>query len=563
MPQETPTPPAAKQAENTNPQPKEATQGSAASSNNKQEQSSSTVASSSKEVSGNVAKLKEMRTNILGLPYKYGKTSNSTNPAAATSTTEVVDIIHDYPWIAESVKETANSKDILFRSINTGSAKDADPEGYTYSKKTNVPVCYIAERKSVVNAGIANIIGLLSSVNDIGNSAAELSASAGDGIIGTASGAISEGISSFKRMVSENIEKYLPGFAALLKANNLNDEILNPYRYLYITADTGKRYVFPLASSESAGFIQGKLAWGAPKGGTPGWMKKINDALSNVLNNVIAGATLVRNFSSLGGDGSTSDDNGNVNEKIKSFTYPETGETIKVSFTLYNTTKKNAWKDNFRFLYLWAVRNLPLRTETISFIPPMLYDIIIPGIKRMPVCALTQMAVKPTGMTRLLECPNFIDTKSTGRTIPVNVPEAWIIDLTFQSLIGPSANLMLANTVGQMGIEAAMDFGEMTKLNAEELASTASEMDEKREEIRKLCEDIKRSEEFDKAREQMKQAEINGYANQMYNFADHNLLYGKKEQISNANIYDAETKSFKKRCLCYNSQIRSVFSELF
>lgn len=462
--------------------------------------------------------LKAERDRIVGLSYKYnGKNTSVTvnsneynvNGSKKTYITrditnaEIVDVVNDYPWILD--KSVGSASDLTFGAQIAGSNGQ---QAVTYKKKNKIPVCYITERKSVVNATIANILGLLSTINDIGNNL-EAAGNATGGWVSDGAKALSSAATSFKTTVNKAIGEYLPGFGSLLNSNNLNDEILNPYRYLYITADTGKRYVFPLTSKDSSCFITNKNAWGDPRGGQPAWLK----ALTKVVNtfNEVAGVTtnLIKNTLSLGGDASNADDNGSVREYAKTFTYPTKGDSIKIQFTLYNTTRKNAWRDNFRFLYLFAVRNLPFRTEMMSFTPPLLYDIIVPGIKRLPVCGLSQMKVDPQGMTRLLECDNFI---SGNGKIPVNVPEAWSVELTFDSLIATSANLMLANTIGKLNIDVSSDFENALKLSQEEADAVLDEMDEEAAKVQAACEAIAKSKKFDAALAEMKKAEKLGYA---------------------------------------------------
>lgn len=497
--------------------------------------------------------LKAERDRIVGLSYKYnGKNTSVTvnsneynvNGSKKTYITrditnaEIVDVVNDYPWILD--KSVGSASDLTFGAQIAGSNGQ---QAVTYKKKNKIPVCYITERKSVVNATIANILGLLSTINDIGNNL-EAAGNATGGWVSDGAKALSSAATSFKTTVNKAIGEYLPGFGSLLNSNNLNDEILNPYRYLYITADTGKRYVFPLTSKDSSCFITNKNAWGDPRGGQPAWLK----ALTKVVNtfNEVAGVTtnLIKNTLSLGGDASNADDNGSVREYAKTFTYPTKGDSIKIQFTLYNTTRKNAWRDNFRFLYLFAVRNLPFRTEMMSFTPPLLYDIIVPGIKRLPVCGLSQMKVDPQGMTRLLECDNFI---SGNGKIPVNVPEAWSVELTFDSLIATSANLMLANTIGKLNIDVSSDFENAIKLSQEEADAVLSEMDEEAAKVQAACEAIAKSKRFDKALAEMQKAEKLAYSLRARNHlqgAIQHMVDGSKLFVRDGAAYPSKLTGF-------------------
>lgn len=473
--------------------------------------------------------LKAERDRIIGLSYKFGGKDTSINVSTTTtkingaeksfvnrniSNAEIVDIVNDYPWILDNT--IAKGEEYVFSSHVKGG--DAAATKAAYNKKSKIPVCYISERKSVVNASIANILSLISTINDIGQTLTTIGNSTSGIMSDVASGAGSM-ITTFKQKVSAAIQDYLPGFSALLAQNNLNDEILNPYRFLYITADTGKRYVFPMTSKESACFMTSKNAWGEPKGGVPKGLKAIFDTVNSFQTEIAGYTNLGKNIFSLGGTGESADDNGTVKETAKTFTYPTKGDAINIQFTLYNTTRKNAWRDNFRFLYLFSVRNLPFRTEMMSFTPPLLYDIIVPGIKRLPVCALTQMKVDPLGITRTLECDNFI---SGSGKIPVNVPEAWSIQLTFECLIAPSANLMLANTIGELNIEVASDL--TNKFTENEKADKMTELQEQAKKLNEMCKNREMSKRFDAAVKDMKKAQLAGYSIRCKDHMQKNLM---------------------------------------
>lgn len=554
-PEATP-PPAQEQAsastEGSSQQNSTATQGSSTSSNTNNDESTNSKKTIKRTPHGNVEKMKDMRNYIISLSYKFNNEKTENSRLSSAENTEIIDIINDYPWIVDTVVNTSSDKTLKFDQKQVGTEGFQSTE---YAKKTNIPVCYITERKSAVNSTVANVLSMVSTLNDITQITSEGAAALSNGFLKDFAKEGSKLLAEAKTHINNFIKDSLPGFAKLLSQNNLNDEILNPYRFLYVTADTGKRYAFPLTNNQSASFLPGKLTWGNPKGGQTASIKKVLDALNSNLYKVSGYANLMRNIAYLNNEDPTrSDDNGNAAETIKSFSYPETGDSLTINFTLYNTTKRNAWKNNFRFLYLFAMRNLPFKTETISFVPPLLYDIIIPGVKRMPVSCLTTMKVDPMGMTRILECPNFIDSKkgdqgASGRTIPVNVPEAWVVTLTFQSLIAPSANLLLANTVGEMDINAALDFGDMTKLGKEEIDTVKAEIDAERDRMQKLCKQIEDSKKFDKAMEEMKVAESNGYKSRMGYFFE--SVADKHVESLYSDYWDKEKNEFKPGYMTY------------
>lgn len=449
----------------------------------------------------NTRKMTELRNKILALPFKFGSTQSN----------EIVDIVNDYPWIVDKITGTGEQQNY---SIYTTSSDKTSTLGEGYAKKTGIPVCYVMERKSAVNAGVANIFNLISQVNDVSGNLVGLAKDAG-GIVKEGADLIAGAAGSFKSKITELIGDNFTEFAKLIKQNNLNDEVLNPYRYLYITSDTGKRFSFPMLNKNASSYMPNKNAWEKPKTGLLKPIQAIFDNVGKVLEGATNVTNMVKNITGL--NSGNSEDNSTVNEAAKAYKYPTAGDTIQIQFTLYNTTRKDTWKDNFRFIYLFALRNLPMRTETLSFLPPCLYDIIVPGVKRMPVCGLVSFKVEPRGLIRTLKCPNFIDVENAGdenttRPIPVSVPEAWDITMDFQSLIAPSANLMLSTIVGKLGIDAALDFSKLVEASTEEKASVAREAETKKQELLDLCEKIKKTREWNKNKETQKKVLDAGYA---------------------------------------------------
>lgn len=470
--------------------------------------------------------LKDERDRILALPFR----------SSHKATEEVVDIVNDYPWILENPNKSKGVEINISsnRSRSTNESNSGAGIMGQYTKIGKIPVCYMVERKNAVNGSITAILGMLSMLeqigdnvikvgNDIGNAVSRnLSEGAGSAIkaIGNFGGSFINGVKDvFATVMGSVFQKLGP----LEAQNNLNDEILNPYRYLYFTADTKKRFVFPLLSDQSCLFTSSKLNWKDVKIQLPGAVGKFFKGAMETLEQTARFSTMMANISSLtdSANGDT-DDAGYVSEAAKSFEYPKTGDSLKIQFTLYNTTRKNAWKDNYRFLYLFAVRNLPFRLEMFSFVPPLLYDIVVPGIKRMPISALNQMQVKPVGMIRTLECDNFIAKSDTANKIQVAVPEAWDVTLTFQSLIAPSANLLLCNMVSELGITAS-SMGGIGKITDAEKSAMMEQLDNDGFKLSDACEKIKRNTEIREAQKQMEICEGVGAGIELMHYFNTNL----------------------------------------
>lgn len=139
-------------------------------------------------------------------------------------------------------------------------------------------------------------------------------------------------------------------------------------------------------------------------------------------------------------------------EKAKAFSFPAGGKTARVRFPLFNTIEKGAWEDNYRFIMLFGLRNMLFRKNNVQYYPPLFYDVSIPGFGRMPLSYVKSFTVKPVGMTRVKNInlaglglnlnynENHIDNQTS-----VIVPEAWVVDIEFESLIADSANQFLSS----------------------------------------------------------------------------------------------------------------------
>lgn len=401
--------------------------------------------------SNGIAKaIKDKRKEILALSFKYN---------GKGSTNEVIDILSDYAWIADETSPNGTDYTIENNSlVKDDDGKTGRKTSSTFTKRNDVPYCFVIERESAVNAGFANILNLIQSFNEIINRGADTIEGATDLVSKLfGSGGINTDAPTLTRNPAENsseqngqteqtgqsgqngqtdtkktdpaktdnsgsseeseksssgstvsamvntLKDKLKGFVdqitkldTLMDNNNLNSQIFLPYRYLYITKPTDKKFVFPMTNKD-ASFGTLKTSWGDSKEGPPPPMAATYDFLvgsaKGILDKVSGTLTLVDNvIANLSGEASALD---TVSEVAKTFKYDTTGDSVTVNFTLYNTTRMNAWKDNYKFLYLFTLRNLPFRIDSTTFIPPLLYDVVIPGIKRLPVCYVSNLDITP------------------------------------------------------------------------------------------------------------------------------------------------------------------------
>lgn len=334
---------------------------------------------------------------------------------------EHIDIISNYGWHAEKTVGGKNGS-------------------YTHG----IPFVLCVERKQIVNSSIMNYVNLLFA-GGYGARSADLAlntvrANAATqnviGQLGTTAGKTAAQIAgtafnTIKGWVSKANKKLIDGDPEL-------KDFLQPYRYLYYTLPTGKNFVFPMLNDGQA-YLSLQGSWSSEN--------QVAGILSNIFTGIFdsfSTATAMLSNDIVAIAQAVSMQNANIEqayiEKAKAYSFPEEGQTVKCSFVLYNTCQKDIWKKHYRFLYLFAVRNLPYKISPYSYIPPLLYDLKMPGYKRLPLCYVSNFQVFQIGVTRMLTQDSIFGSK---RKVTISVPDAWQVVIEFKSLLSPSANLML------------------------------------------------------------------------------------------------------------------------
>lgn len=226
----------------------------------------------------------------------------------------------------------------------------------------------------------------------------------------------------------------------------LNTTLLSPYFYLYSLEHTNKKYCFPF-------FTEGASSWNIGNSfndqGASGLLSKaLSTAIDKVGNGMVQFASDVQDISNFMSGNRTSGFTMYNIEKAKAFSFPTGGKTVSVRFPLFNTVAKNEWKKNYRFIVLFASRNMLFRKNNVEYYPPLFYDVSVPGFGRMPLCYVKTFSVKPVGMTRIKSLTLDLDfLTTTQKETTVIVPEAWIVQIDFESLIAESANQFLSSVI--------------------------------------------------------------------------------------------------------------------
>lgn len=355
--------------------------------------------------------------------------------SGSSGETEIVDIVSEYPWTANNLNGGSSNGSISFQH--------------------SVPYCYVIERKQTVNSNIANFINTIkigidsafdtaASVNsalkvhgtgkqpdassvdnnidttlsqgttqqegdsvpagkDTGN--AEKESSLGERLSSGASSILNT-IGSIKDQYQMYVDNFLDGVAS----DQLSSNMLSPYRYLYYTQETGKRFIFPMITPTDLLNINNTFSNDTKNFDLGG----IRDFIEKGAEMIIGGQTFLNFFDQVSSKGGGKNSNVGMeeyyNEMAKSFQFEPTGQELTINFPLFNTTKKGQWQKNYRFILAFVLRNLPFKVSAYSYKPPLLYDIIVPGTTHLPLCYVSSIQVQHYGYIRMIKTDNFLKT---------------------------------------------------------------------------------------------------------------------------------------------------------
>lgn len=204
----------------------------------------------------------------------------------------------------------------------------------------------------------------------------------------------------------------------------LPDE-LRPYLGIYLTRPTGFVYNFPFYNTDSFA-ADNQWTSDANIAGGPGTIVQgLGDDIKGIasLLNITQPGTFI--------------------ERPKYYQYNEAGQSITVTFPLYNTFQHNQnilpYKQNYELLWILLFQNRPFRTSFSRVHPPKLYTVTVPGQHYLPYCYISNMQITFQGTQRLLP----VTSPHNDITYNTAIPEAYVVSLTFTSLIANTSNMML------------------------------------------------------------------------------------------------------------------------
>jgi len=210
-----------------------------------------------------------------------------------------------------------------------------------------------------------------------------------------------------------------------------NADLLAPYRQLFPRNPTGNIFVFPYFSD-----INFEI-------NTPQWAS---------LDTIGEGMNFAENtIGALGGQGaanlfkSVAQGAGAIAGAGLALAYPKIGimdrpklwsshdfRTIQIKFSLFNTVGPDEWKENRSLCWVLVNQNLFTKRDFITGIPPVYYEVIIPGQHYSYASCVTNLTIYNRGNMRTLP------DKNGAQCI---VPDAYEINMTLTDMVMPSRNL--------------------------------------------------------------------------------------------------------------------------
>jgi hypothetical protein len=214
---------------------------------------------------------------------------------------------------------------------------------------------------------------------------------------------------------------------------NFGEGGMAPYENLFPRKETGNRYRFPYFSDVNF------------EVNTPVWqsldqLEEGSKAISSMAG-VLGGEKLA------GAVAGALQFGGTVAGAGLSLSYPKVGimdrprlwqnhefRSITVKFPLFNTQLSNDWEKNRGLCWTLMNANLFYKRDFITGIPPVYYEVSIPGQHYSYASCVTNLTINNRGNMRRLK---------TKKGIDAIVPDAYEVNMTLTDMAMPSRNLFI------------------------------------------------------------------------------------------------------------------------
>jgi len=233
---------------------------------------------------------------------------------------------------------------------------------------------------------------------------------------------------------------------------------LIPYQNLYITEPTGWEFILPYFDNYNNSALN---AFSNDMGGSTGlsFLKQGVDIATDIadITSVLRSPTQITFV-----------------EKAKFYNYPTEGEEFTFGFPLINTGAAtfNDVVRNWQLLFLLLYNNKPSRRNVSVIDPPVLYQVEIPGVKFLPFCYISSIAVDFQGSRREInfnlsttenlnvdasvptvgptrkgetlpdQAVRWFNNQSGQKNVSTIIPDAYSVKITIKSLLPETKNFM-------------------------------------------------------------------------------------------------------------------------
>lgn len=134
-------------------------------------------------------------------------------------------------------------------------------------------------------------------------------------------------------------------------------------------------------------------------------------------------------------------------EKTQYYNYGSNLERASFSFPLLNTISPEQINENYQFLFLLIYQNSIFRKDRSAFIPPCIYEVLVPGQRYMKYAYISDLKIDYIGTRRMIEVDSGI---GVFKTI---VPEAYNVSITLSNMHEENGNFMIrsaSNTISEV-----------------------------------------------------------------------------------------------------------------
>jgi hypothetical protein len=139
--------------------------------------------------------------------------------------------------------------------------------------------------------------------------------------------------------------------------------------------------------------------------------------------------------------------------------------THNVSFPLFNTVDFTSLVKNWELCHLLCYQNLYNKRNLFTGLPPVYYEITIPGVHYCKAGYISKLNISNIGNIHRIELP----VGPGGTSLLVNIPDAYLVNLTINDFFIPSKNFLDVLTSDKSRVSSsATNFNNVNNLPEED-----------------------------------------------------------------------------------------------